>query len=490
MSLKSNQHPDPRREETVASLPEIAWTAYALGELEGSEAEAVAQRVQSDRRAAYEVEEARRLGERLGRALRAAPELRLSLDHVMAVEGHLRTLEQAQLAEQVRLAAPQPPRVHPFDRRRRASLGLALAAAAVVVFAGAAGAFYASYEHARRSLMQGSEAGALVMDSSGASVLVHRRDGAARSLRGAWARLATSSEHPFVEVRQHPLSGFAAAVSDEAYQQLLVELERDRLPAPKGVRIEEYVNAFRYRYAPPESPEDRFASHTEVQPCPWNPESKLARIALKGATQGVAADRPLAEDLTVRVEFNPAKVAAYRLVGFENRGQDGPAAPSGQRVDAGHEVTAFYEIVPAGDLQGIERLSPLDQLRYQHTGPMKTDAKSNELFTVNLRYRPGDAPAGTPQQIEHYPVPDSDGERSPSSDFEFSAAVASFGQLLSESPHRGRATFDSVLEDAARGVARAQETPGTGDASGRAMRERFLEVVRKAKSLKERAGAR
>jgi 4-hydroxy-3-methylbut-2-en-1-yl diphosphate synthase IspG/GcpE len=61
--------------------------------------------------------------------------------------------------------------------------------------------------------------------------------------------------------------------------------------------------------------------------------------------------------------------------------------------------------------------------------------------------------------------------------------------LLSDSPHRGRATFDSVLEDASRGVARDRVSPGEADA-GRAMREQFLDVVRKAKSLKERAGVR
>jgi Ca-activated chloride channel family protein len=184
----------------------------------------------------------------------------------------------------------------------------------------------------------------------------------------------------------------------------------------------------------------------------------------------------VAKDVKIQVEWNPARAASYRLVGYENR----RLAPEDFRDDskdageigAGHTVTALYEVVPAG-AAGAGR--PVDPLKYQTQ--REAAAKSDELLTVKLRYK---SPEGRESIPLEYAVLDPGASfASASADSRFAAAVAAFGMVLRESPHRGIATLDSV-------IAMAEDA---GAAAGDAHRREFVELARKAKALAEPAGS-
>ena len=149
----------------------------------------------------------------------------------------------------------------------------------------------------------------------------------------------------------------------------------------------------------------------------------------------------LASDVKIQVEFNPARVGAYRLIGYENRAlADEDFADDTKdagEVGVGHRVSALYELIPAGHAS-VPRLDPL---RYQRPAAEPADG-STELLTVKLRYKPQGAAASTGMSL---PVVDSESGRN-SVDFRFAAAVAGYGLLLTDSPHLGTFTWEQCLE--------------------------------------------
>ncbi|MFO0789382.1 MAG: von Willebrand factor type A domain-containing protein [Pirellulales bacterium] len=224
----------------------------------------------------------------------------------------------------------------------------------------------------------------------------------------------------------------------------------------------------------------------------------------------------IAKDVKIQVEFNPAQVAAYRLIGYENRmlrteDFNDDKKDAGE-IGAGHTVTALYEVVPAGKNAGIP---PVDDLKYQKpsgwlgssaaspqtrdvpegsatprpqppnasledTANDRTDryvrptddAASNELLTLKMRYK---APDGDTSKKLEWPVTDK-GESfaAASDDFQFAAAVAGFGLLLRDSQYKGNLSFAADLELAQSGL-------GPDDGGYRA---EFLDMVRAATKLK------
>ena len=152
----------------------------------------------------------------------------------------------------------------------------------------------------------------------------------------------------------------------------------------------------------------------------------------------------VAKDVKLQIEFNPSQVQAYRLIGYESRllkdeDFNNDAKDAGE-MGAGHTVTAFYEVVPAGiksDFTG-----KVDDLKYQKTKPAPAVTNnSKELLTVKLRYK---APDGnTSKKIEQPLI--NDKKEKVSSDFRFASAVAMFGQLLRDSDFKGDATYDKVI---------------------------------------------
>jgi len=163
----------------------------------------------------------------------------------------------------------------------------------------------------------------------------------------------------------------------------------------------------------------------------------------------------IAKDVKIQVEFNPAEVAAYRLIGYENRLLDAQDfnddTKDAGEIGAGHTVTALYELVP----HGVElNLPGVDPLKYQAPTRRSDAAANGELFTVKVRYK---QPQGDVSELTQLAVTDGGrGLSASSDDFRFAAAVAAFGMHLRGSAQLG--DFDTVairrLADSARGVDR------------------------------------
>jgi len=180
----------------------------------------------------------------------------------------------------------------------------------------------------------------------------------------------------------------------------------------------------------------------------------------------------IAKDVKIQIEFNPAYVASYRLIGYENRHLEAHEFNDDRKdageIGAGHTVTALYELIPSGEDTEIAKPS-IDPLKYQKR-KLSGDG-SGELMTVKLRYK---EPAGTNSKLIVAPVKNAPvrfGAATP--DFQFAAAVAEFGMLLRESKYRGDATFASALEIAQ--AARGDDVHG--------YRGEFVEMVSKAGQL-------
>jgi Ca-activated chloride channel family protein len=152
----------------------------------------------------------------------------------------------------------------------------------------------------------------------------------------------------------------------------------------------------------------------------------------------------IAKDVKLQVEFNPAKVKAYRLIGYENRllrDEDfNDDKKDAGELGSGHTVTALYEIIPAGS---ESKFSPVDDLKYQKTQITAEAKRSPELMTIKFRYKD---PAGGPSKLIVHGLKDNDIPLSRTSDnFRWSAAVASFGMLLRESEFVGDFDYNDVL---------------------------------------------
>lgn len=166
-------------------------------------------------------------------------------------------------------------------------------------------------------------------------------------------------------------------------------------------------------------------------------------------------------DLTIRVEFNPALVASYRLIGYEGAAAPGEFLPTeAAALGSGQEVTALYEVVPVANPRTT-------------TPPA---ASGGVLLTVELRYR---EPSGRPERTLAFPLVDrGTAFAAASTDFRFAAAVAEFGMILRRSPHRGSSTLRDVLAWASDATRHPVEDPD-------GHRAEFVDLVRRAQSLME-----
>jgi Ca-activated chloride channel family protein len=151
----------------------------------------------------------------------------------------------------------------------------------------------------------------------------------------------------------------------------------------------------------------------------------------------------LARDVKIQVEFNPAQVAAYRLIGYENRvladeDFNNDAKDAGE-IGVGHTVTALYELIPAGSKD-----APLvDPLKYQQTTPSGSHA--DEIMTVKLRYKPLHGNASILMDTVVNTLDRRKNLTTASTDFRFAAAVAGFGMLLTDSEYRGSMNYDALI---------------------------------------------
>jgi len=163
----------------------------------------------------------------------------------------------------------------------------------------------------------------------------------------------------------------------------------------------------------------------------------------------------IAKDVKLQVEFNPAVVQSYRLIGYENRmlakeDFNDDKKDAGE-LGSGHTVTALYEIIPAGAKS--EFLPVVDPLKYQSQTPVKVNAgNTNEMFTVKFRYK---APDGNKSKLLEKVVQNKTQSLSNTSEnFRFAAAVAEMGMLLRQSEFKASSSYQQVIDLAkgARGV--------------------------------------
>ncbi len=151
----------------------------------------------------------------------------------------------------------------------------------------------------------------------------------------------------------------------------------------------------------------------------------------------------IAKDVKVQVEFNPAKVGAYRLIGYENRRLadedfNNDKKDAGE-IGVGHTVTALYEIVPKGKEKNIPSVDPL---KYQQVKESFA-AGSDELLTVKLRYKLPESESST---LMSQAVIDNDlALKDTSKDFRFASSVVGYGMLLQKSAYKGEMDYEKVL---------------------------------------------
>jgi Ca-activated chloride channel family protein len=186
----------------------------------------------------------------------------------------------------------------------------------------------------------------------------------------------------------------------------------------------------------------------------------------------VAGLVPIARDVKVQVEFNPAQVQAYLLIGYENRllnHQDfRDHTKDAGDMGAGNAVTVLYELVPPGVPIEIPKIDPL---KYQQKPKVAPAAGSRDLLTVKVRYLPPEGKVG--RDIDGVVAGPGANAGETSDNFRFAAAVASFGMLLRDSPYKGQMDHAGV-----QALARTALEP---DPNG--YRQEFLQLVGIAERL-------
>jgi Ca-activated chloride channel family protein len=165
----------------------------------------------------------------------------------------------------------------------------------------------------------------------------------------------------------------------------------------------------------------------------------------------------IAKDVKFQIEFNPAKVDSYRLIGYENRllnDEDfNDDTKDAGEMGSGHMVTALYEIIPAGS---GEKIPSVDPLKYQVSRKNNEENYSDELLTIKVRYK---KPDGITSMLLEKSVKNFGEEIEDASDnLRFAAAVAEFGMILRESEFKGSSTLESAAKLA--GSARGNDEDG------------------------------
>jgi Ca-activated chloride channel family protein len=180
----------------------------------------------------------------------------------------------------------------------------------------------------------------------------------------------------------------------------------------------------------------------------------------------------IAKDVKLQVEFNPNKVAGYRLIGYEdrllNKEDFNDDKKDAGELGSGHTVTALYEIIPAGVKSPF--LKNIDPLKYQKPG-IAIAAYEQEILTVKFRYK---VPSKEESELIVHPVPDNiKAYESTSDNFRFASAVADFAMLLRNSEYKGNNSFQQVISLANASLGKDSE----------GYRKEFVSLVKKAAVL-------
>jgi Ca-activated chloride channel family protein len=233
------------------------------------------------------------------------------------------------------------------------------------------------------------------------------------------------------------------------------------VPDGKNVHIGSLINAFEYNYEYPNSGE-KFAVNAEVANCPWDQERWLIHIGVRAAdiNKNKGKDILLVREVRMAVEFNPDRVAGYRLIGEDYTKKFDVNNSPNQIVLDGQTVTALYEIVPMEGTDFSESLtrnanSELVSVRIDYTDPENKDSRS---LISSISHKSAVA------------------WEEASEDMRFATSVAGYGLLLGGHEKGSSATYDLVLQ-------LAKDALGE-DKNGQ--RSEFIDWIKKTKNLEER----
>lgn len=268
---------------------------------------------------------------------------------------------------------------------------------------------------------------------------------------------------------------------EAAYANVRRFLAGGRLPPVEDVRPAELINALRYRLpVVPATTTEPVAAVLEKGVMPWAPARTLVRIGVRGRDvalpevssggddSAVRSQVTIARDVQIRVEFNPAWVAGYRLIGRdgESSTRDMPKddLAAAEEWHARQTFTALYEITPVAPTGG----DGVSTVR---------DAQTGDLLTVRVQFI---APSGGGRRTLEFSLAGrSDRAKVPSADFQLASAAADFALVLRHAPSRaGFAALQDVLSLAATTSGNAAD-----DADGRSAE--FFSLVRQAQLLME-----
>ncbi|MFT4017508.1 MAG: von Willebrand factor type A domain-containing protein [Agriterribacter sp.] len=181
----------------------------------------------------------------------------------------------------------------------------------------------------------------------------------------------------------------------------------------------------------------------------------------------------IAKDVKLQVEFNPSKVQAYRLIGYENRMLNKEDFNNDKKdageMGSGHTVTALYEVIPVGVKSDF--IEKVDALKYQKAEGGNKGEQLPELMTIKFRYKNPDADVS--KLIEHTVSDEHIALSNTSDNFRFAAAVAQFGMLLRDSEFKQNASFNNTLSLASSALGSDEE----------GYRKEFVQLVQKAGGL-------
>lgn len=404
---------------------EMNLTAYALGELDGAGREAVEASLAASSENRQFVEEVRSAARLVSEELAREPVGGLDAIHYAAIE--------------LRLRDPVPPAMVGRSDWVRGRVGFVLSlAASIAIIGGTVGVIlFAMSRHndVAVSMPQTQPSGTPIL------IPLDPSSSSDASDPSPAVQMASLSSDPFVSVADHPVSSFAMNTDAASYDEVREAIFSNRMPTRDSLKIEGLINAFQCDEPAP-APGATFGAAIEVGECPWQPEHRLARIAVKARP----GSGNVAEDVRTEVAFLPEKVKSYRLLGYDQ--QTPAAARRGETVAGGQAATALYELIPTASANG-----------------------PGELLTLRLRYR---LSAGDSEQMVQFIGHDARSAlAAESADFRFAAGVAEFGMVLRDAPQRGRASMaDAIaLAEAGRGA----------DAIGE--RKAFIELARHAKQL-------
>lgn len=240
-------------------------------------------------------------------------------------------------------------------------------------------------------------------------------------------------ENPVEYVSVNPKSSFGL-VPETASWKILQKSVKDSgaLPSSQTVRVEQYINNFRYSLPKPQTGEKAFALSVQTGKHPWTPGLLLTFVGVR--SQDGSQDAVAANDASIEIVFNPEQIKAYRLLGWAKRLTDGESTPykpiTAAQVAANSEVVALYELAltDAAVTSDVKQGSNLFTASITYRKPDSTSEPQTETLDVDMP---------TTQQLE---------QTNENPDFQFAAAVALFAQIVQNSEYSGNGNLETVLQ--------------------------------------------